>query len=148
MRSRCVIALAAAVTLVGCAPKNDGSQDKQTALAKTPTELAAYAGHTAYPATMPASNDLRAAAIIGSKGDVLKIYNFSSTPLRNVDVWVNGAYVQHVDGIPAQQNSVSIKTEDLYNGLGKSFASQKEPVSRVQIRTMDGFYNVMGPAAE
>ena len=138
------------LSIVGCGPKNSGgagSNEKMTAQAPTPTELAAYAGHATYPSSQQANNDLRAAAVVSPNRDAIKIYNFTAQPLRSVDVWINGAYVQHVAGIPPQ-GSVTVRSTDLYNGLGKSFASQQEPVSRVQVKTSDGFYNVMGPASE
>ncbi|HZL35629.1 MAG TPA: hypothetical protein VFC78_09995 [Tepidisphaeraceae bacterium] len=141
--------LAIAVGVAGCGPKNGGGAggDKMTTQAPGPTELAAYAGHAVYPANQTATNDLQTAAIVTSSRDTLKIYNFSGHALRNVEVWVNGAFVQHISGIPAQ-GSVSVKSSDLYNGLGKNFAGQKEPFSKVQLKTPDGFYNAWGPAAE
>jgi len=68
-------------------------------------------------------------------------------PIRAVNVWVNGSYVQPINGVAAQSKAV-IRTDKLYNGLGNTFASRNEEVARVQIETQDGVYNVMGPATE
>jgi len=77
----------------------------------------------------------------------LRLYNFSNNPLAQVDVWVNGAWMQHVRGIGAS-GSVIIKTADMYNAFGKNFASQSEPVTRVQLVIGDKFYNTMGPVTQ
>jgi hypothetical protein len=77
----------------------------------------------------------------------IKIYNFESNPIRAVNVWVNGSYVQPINGIAAQSKAV-IRTDKLFNGLGNTFASRNEEVARVQIESTDGLYNVMGPATE
>jgi len=111
-----------------------------------PTELAAYAASHEYPATRP-SNDLRVAALVNSDRSEIKIYNFTNDPLADVDVWVNSSWTQHVRGIGAN-GSVVVKTSDLYNHFGKSFAGQAEPVSRVQLNLAGSFYNVMGPVTE
>ena len=147
---RTSLIVVAVLLVAGCGAKQPGgsaSNEKMTAQAPTATELAAYAGHATYPSSQQANNDLRAAAVVSPGRDAIKIYNFTAQPLRSVDVWINGAYVQHIGGIPPQ-GSVTLRSADLYNGLGKSFASQQEPVSRVQVKTADGFYNVMGPASE
>ena len=94
-------ALLAMGCMVGCASQSGMNSGKVTAQEQTPTELAAYAGHATYPTTLPASQDLRAAAIVGPGKKYIKIYNFSTEPVRDADIWVNGAFVQHIDGIAA-----------------------------------------------
>lgn len=144
MRRTCLsIVLACAA---GCATSGVNNNGKLTAQEQTPTELAAYAGHATYPTTMPAQ-DLRAAAIVGPGKKYIKVYNFSAEPVRDADIWVNGAFVQHIDGIAAQ-SSVTLRSDQIYNAMGKNFASQDEPVSRVQLKSADGLYTLQGPAAE
>jgi hypothetical protein len=156
---RYTLAILAAAALGGCTGQNNGDtskaqavaddhgpHDRMTAQAPTPTEMAAYAGAHVFPSNMTAS-DLRAAALVSSDRSAMKIYNFGAQPLHDVEVWVNGAYVERVEGIPAS-GSVTLRTSNLYNGLGKNFASQSEPVSRVQIRDREGLYNLLGPASE
>jgi hypothetical protein len=96
---------------------------------------------------MQAKMDLAVASIVGPDKSTIKIYNFSNDDLRGVDVWVNGSYVQHVSGI-SPQSSVMIHTSELYNGLGKSFAGQSEPISKVQVQSDQGLYTTWGPAAD
>ncbi|MDB5174062.1 MAG: hypothetical protein JWN51_2835 [Phycisphaerales bacterium] len=151
-------AVLAAGLLAGCAAQNsdtnkgaadgaNGPAARMTADAPTSTEMAAYAGAHVFPSNLAPSSDLRAAALVTPDRSAIKVYNFSSQPLRDVELWVNGAYVQRVNGIPAS-GSVTIRTTNLYNGLGRNFASQSEPVSRVQIRNSQGLYNLLGPASE
>jgi hypothetical protein len=113
----------------------------------TVPELAAYAGHAKFPADQAPKTDLQLASILSADKSTIKIYNFSTDPLRNVDVWVNGSYVQHVAGI-SPQGSVLIHTNELYNGLGKNFAGQSEPVSKVQVSSDHGLFSTWGPASD
>ncbi|HEX4125204.1 MAG TPA: hypothetical protein VHY37_10800 [Tepidisphaeraceae bacterium] len=113
---------------------------------QTQEELSAYAGHASYPATMPASNELKAAAMVSPDQKMLKIYNFGHEPIDNADVWVNGSFVYHVNTV-APDSSVTISASQLFNSAGASLSSQGTPVSRVQIKTENGLYNLMGPAA-
>ncbi|MDB5354360.1 MAG: hypothetical protein JWN24_813 [Phycisphaerales bacterium] len=152
-----VLAAFAAAAIAGCASTNsDGGKTsatepngpaRMTAEAPTSTEMAAYAGAHVFPSNMTPSSDLRAAALVSADRNAIKVYNFSGEPLHDVEVWVNGAYVQRVQGIPAS-GSVTIRTINLYNGMGRNFASQSEPVSRVQVRDSRGLYNLLGPASE
>jgi hypothetical protein len=140
---RTALVLVAAGALAGCSA--GVSLTPNASSNQPPEQLAAYAGHASYPSTMPASDDLKAAALV-SGSSVLKIYNFGRDPINDADVWVNGAFVYHVDDIPPQ-SSVTIPTAQLYNGSGVSFASQGGTFSRVQIKTATGLYNLWGPAA-
>jgi hypothetical protein len=114
--------------------------------AMSDTQLAAHAGNAKFP-TSRATDDHRVAAIVSRDRRIIKLYNFESAPIRAVNVWVNGSYVQPINGIAGQSKAV-IRTDKLYNGLGNTFASRNEEVARVQLETQDGLYNVMGPATE
>jgi hypothetical protein len=142
---RTTLILLASAAVSGCAasasftPTASSSADSQT-------QLAAYAGRVSYPTTMPASNDLKAAAMVTADQKTLKVYNFGRDPITDADVWVNGAFVYHVDNI-APQSSVTIPSGQLYNSVGASLASQNEPISRVQVKTGNDLFNLWGPAA-
>ena len=139
------IALAAVASLAGCSA--NAQLGNSTSRPTTPTQLAAYAGRAEYPRESRARDELRAAAIVSRDKGAIKIYNFEDQPLRDMDVWVNGSFVHRVDGI-APGTSVAVRTRDLYDAMGNPFSAQNEEVSRVEIRTMEGLYRVMGPAAE
>lgn len=131
----------------GCAPTEKADTTaKQTVIAPSATELAAYAGSHTFPTTRP-SDELRVAALVSSDRGSIHIYNFSNAPLPEVDVWVNGAWVQHVRGISGNGH-VIIRTAELYNSFGKNFAGQAEPVTRVQFVVGDKFFNAMGPVTQ
>jgi hypothetical protein len=157
--SRQAVAVILMAVLFGCAGGNRNRSSTPTtsastsaaavtppAEAMTDTQLAAHAGNAQFPNTRP-SDDRRLAAVVSRDHKTIKIYNFESNPIRAVNVWVNGSYVQPINGIAAQSKAV-IRTDKLYNGLGNTFASRSEEVARVQIETHDGVYNVMGPATE
>jgi hypothetical protein len=154
------LALVALAGLAGCAAQS-GSQPQ--AASNSPqssqmmaagesqgpnqAELAAYAGAHQYPSTQPAKNDLRAAAIIDASQGVIKIYNFGTEPIRDADVWINQAYVRHVNAI-APGSSVSVQMSNLYNGVGQQFSTRGEHVHLVQIHQDHGLYTLMGPVAQ
>lgn len=140
------LALAGAAALAGCQANEMADGNKQTAQAPTDTELAAYAAAHPFPSSQQAQ-DSKIAAIAAPDRASIRLYNFSDKPYSEVDVWVNGSWVQHVRGIPAN-GSVVINSVNLYNAFGKNFASQKEPIARVQIRTENGMLNAMGPIAQ
>jgi len=110
------------------------------------TQLAAYAGNARFPSTQSRDSG-KVAAIVSKDRRTIKIYNFEGQPLRTVNVWVNGAYVQPLQGIPAQGRAI-IRTDKLFNGLGDTFAKRSEEVARVQVETREGVYNLLGPATE
>jgi hypothetical protein len=156
--SRQAVAVILMAVLFGCAGGNRNRPEAETASASAPggftppaeamtdTQLAAHAGNARFPSTQP-SDDRRLAAIVTRDRKTIKIYNFESNPIRAVNVWVNGSYVQPINGIAGQSKAV-IRTDKLFNGLGNTFASRNEEVARVQLEATDGLYNVMGPATE
>ena len=153
MRRQAVAVILMAV-LFGCAGGNrnrssaTGASGSVTppAEAMTATQLAAHAGNAKFPDVRP-TNDQRIAAIVSADRRTIKLYNFDTTPIRAVNVWVNGSYVQPINGIAGQSKAI-IRTDKLYNGLGNTFASRNEEVARVQLETQDGLHNAMGPATE
>ena len=114
--------------------------------AMSDTQLAAYAGNAKFPQSRP-RDDWKVVAIVSKDRRTIKIYNFEGQPLRTVNLWVNGAYVQPLQGVPAQGRAI-VRTDKLFNGLGDTFAKRSEEVARVQLETRDGLYNLLGPATE
>jgi hypothetical protein len=155
MLRQTMVALFVATLAGGCAggsrpasgsASKSGSEMDPPAEAMSDTQLAAYAGHAKFPTTQAQNND-KIAAIVSGDRKTIKIYNFENQPLRAVNLWVNGAYVQPIQGVPAQGRAI-VRTDKLYNGLGDTFAKRSEEVTRVQIETRDGIFNVLGPATE
>ena len=138
------IALAGAI-LAGCSTsasvenpfKGDDTQK---------TQLAAFAAQSQYP-NKQASDDLRAAALVDRKEGTIKIINSTSQSLTDAKLWVNGAFVTHVDTVPAR-GIVTIKRENLYDHNGIPLAKANAGISKVQLEVGDKFYNLEGPAFE
>src|SRR4051812_39001818 len=138
------IALAGLV-LVGCStsasvdnPFNGGDKEK--------TQLAAFAGQSQYP-NKQAADDLRVAAVVNRNEGTIKVVNSTQQAITDAKLWVNGAYVIHIDTIPGR-GVVAIKRENLYNKDGLSLAKANVGVTKVQLETADKFYNLEGPAFE
>jgi len=115
--------------------------------AATSPELAAYAASHPFPDKVTTNDQWKAAAIVNRSAGMVKVYNFDSRPIRDAEIWVNKAYVQRVGGI-APNSSTLIRFDELYNGLGQSFANPTSPVSTVYIRMDGNVYSVLGPASE
>jgi len=158
------LSLVAMLAMVGCASQGSQSpqantgqgqwNNPQPALAgdtppQTPNEaeLAAYAGAHQYPSTMPARSDTRAAAIVDGSQKLIKIYNFGTEPIRDADVWVNQAFVRHVNAI-APGSYVTVQMSNLYNGIGQQFSARGEHVNLVQIARDHEVQTLLGPAPQ
>jgi hypothetical protein len=155
MLRRSLVAVFVASLAAGCAggrpaaragSSGNGNGMDPPAEAMSDTQLAAYAGNAKFPTTQ-AQTSAKVAAIVSGDRRTIKIYNFENQPLRAVNLWVNGAYVQPIQGIPAHGRTI-VRTDKLYNGLGDTFAKRSEEVSRVQLETGDGLYTLLGPATE
>ena len=110
------------------------------------TQLAAFAAQSQYP-NKQASDDLRATALINRKDGTIKIINSTNQALTDARLWVNGAFVTHVDTIPAR-GMLTIKRENLYDSHGISLAKSNAGITKVQLEAGDKFYNLEGPVFE
>jgi hypothetical protein len=137
--------LLATIAIAGCESQTDSA--RMANVAPTSPELAAFAGAHQYPTTMPTSDHFRIAAVVNRVNGTIKIYNFDTHPVRDANVWVNQAFVEHINGI-APRSSVIIRMANLYNSLGQSFANLDSPVTLVQIEMDNGLLTAQGPAAE
>lgn len=146
---RTTLIAVALLAAAGCAPQNDGSSNsaRATTQAPTVTELAAYAASRHFPTSAPSQADLHVAAIVNRSTGIIKLYNFDAAAIRNIDVWVNQAFVLHVAAL-APNASVEIKLADMYNAVGRNLASQNEPIRQVQLVIDGSVHNALGPASE
>ena len=146
--------LAVGMLVIGCA--GGGNRQKAAsnatptmdppALAMSDTSLAAHAGGTTFPSAQP-TDGRRVAAIVTADRRTIKLYNFENEPIRAVNVWINGAYVQPLRTIPAHSKA-PIRTEKLFNKDGYRFSERGEEVNRVELETSEGLFNALGPATE
>ena len=152
-----LLAAMALAAIAGCStespqPQSSNSNPQPVAVApqpKAPTEaeLAAYAGAHPYPTDQQAKGEVRAAAIVDKNDQVLKVYNFGTEPIRDANVWVNQAYVRHIDAI-APGSFVKVQMSHLYDATGQAFTAKNEHVMLVQLELDHQLHSVMGPAPE
>jgi PBP1b-binding outer membrane lipoprotein LpoB len=135
----------AGLFLVGCSTsaqvknpfKSDDSQK---------TQLAAFAGQSQYP-NKQASDDLAVTALVNKKDGTTKIINSTPQAITDAKIWINGAFVTHVDTIPAR-GMTTIPRENFFDRNGISMAKSSTGITKVQMETADKFYNLHGPAFE
>jgi hypothetical protein len=144
--SRQAVAVILMAVLFGCAGGNRSRSSTATtsestsggvtppAEAMSDTQLAAHAGNAQFPNTRP-TDDRRLAAVVSHDRKTIKIYNFESNPIRAVNIWVNGSYVQPINGIAAAG-----PTDMLYN-VGQRARQRGRPGAD---RDADGVHT-MGP---
>src|SRR5215212_6269094 len=94
------------------------------------TQLAAFAAQSQYP-TKQASDDLAVAALIKGKDGDIKILNTTQQAINDAKVWVNGAYVTHIDTIPAR-GTTTVQRDNLFNRDGISLSKSNPAISRAQ----------------
>jgi hypothetical protein len=141
------LALLAVFLIAGCESSGGKPAAQSGPVGPTDTERAAYAASVHFPGSAQPRTDVPVMALTNPSNNSIRVYNFSDRPMRNADVWVNQAFVSHLEGIPAR-GGVMLHTTDFYNALGSSLASQTQPFRQIQIRTPEGIYNVWGPLSE
>lgn len=139
---RLIAASLSILLIAGCASDNSTSP---SAAGPTDTERAAYAASVHFPKEAPMRSEI--AAVSMPSEHAVKIYNFSTRPLRNVNVWINQAFVMHINGMPAR-GSVTLNTANFYNALGSSLVKENQGIRQIVINSDEGVYSVMGPLSE
>ncbi len=134
------IALGAFI-LIGCSSVNPFKSDDSQK-----TQLAAFAAQSQYPSKQ-ASDDLRVTALVHKDDGSIKLINTTQQTINDTKLWVNGAFVTHVDTIPSK-GVVTIKRENLYDQKGISMAKANSGITKVQLEQGEKLYNLEGPAFE
>lgn len=141
-----IVTLALA-SVAGCAASTSikpvGMNDKNSETA----QLAAYAATAELPKDVQPKDNLRAAAIVDRQDNSIRIYNFTDKPLNAGNIWINHAYVQRLETVPAH-GSVTLSRSHFYDHTGRSLAKTDIPVNNVQIQWDNDVYNLMGPVYE
>ena len=88
--------------------------------------LATYAVRedNAYPEQLSPQPGLRVHAVVARNGDWVKLYNFTGEPLRDVKVWVNGAYLAPLASLAVDQ-SATLRRGQFFNRHGVSLAQDR-----------------------
>ena len=141
---RTALSIVTAVALAGCSASTSFHPQSSSTRADETAQLAAYAATAEYPTRSPAKEDLRAAAVVNRDNGSIRIYNFTDRPLTGANVWINGAYVQRADTIPAR-GSVALSRNRFFDRSGTNFASGNAPINRVELQFDNDLYMLMGP---
>ena len=119
--SRPILLALAAVALAGCAGRASLFPNDDPQLHKSSAQFAFNAAKQfPYPADAPSGGDALAQAEVGYALDHLDLVNLSPTDWTDLNVWVNGTYVVHLD--------------DLKGGT----ADQPPPVLKIPFRAFFG----------
>ncbi len=133
-----------AIALAGCTSNvqtnNPGPSDD--------AHLAAFAANTNYPTTQPQidQSKLTVGALIPPNSDSIQIVNYSDQAVNPSNVWINGAYVQHVETIPPH-GVIALKKSDFYSKSGDVLTSSGVTINQVQIEVDGQLYNALGPVS-
>ena len=139
------IAASLSILLIAGGASDNSTSSAAAGAGPTDTERAAYAASVHFPNEAPMTSEI--AAVSMPSEHAIKLYNFSTHPLRNVNVWINQAFVTHLSGIPAR-GSVTLNTANFYNALGSSLTKENQGIRQVVIKSDEGVYSVMGPLSE
>lgn len=106
-----------------------------------------YAATAKYPGETRTSDAIQLTAVDDPDNDKLTIYNVSDNAIGPGTIWVNGAFVHRIDGIPPR-GAVEIEhVELLQAGPGTGdLDSVNQSARKVEIQTRDGLFTVQGPS--
>ena len=130
-----ILAIATFVGLAGCTPVQEKHESNQ---------LAATAARTPYPSTMQAKQSDRVGAIIDRAGNSIDLANFGNIQIHDADVWINNAFVYHIDTLPSN-GYLRLNLGSFYDQSGNAFGTHNVRVNSVQIAAKDTLWTLMGP---
>jgi hypothetical protein len=137
-------ALGLAFVTVGCTADRPSQVEPDTRAA------IGYAATAHYPST-PAqrSDQVLAAAVNYPSTKQIEILNLTQNAIPTPSVWVNGVYVRRIETIPPQ-GSVTLRYANLLQAgqAQNDFSMMQQPVTKVEMETSSGFYQVLGPAVK
>ena len=130
--------------VTGCAGRTELIPNSEPALRKTPPEFAADAARRfPYHADAPQAGPAQARAQIGYGVDRIEIVNHSTEDWKDVELWVNRAYVIH---LPTMQKGElkSIPFQAIFNDKGQSFPTdfRRNHVDTLEVYKGGALYQV------
>ena len=139
------MAASALALVVGC----EGKADKVSSVQPEARQAISAAATARYPGNPTTSRDVQAAAINYPEKKVVEIYNLGNTSIPPGNVWVNGSYMTHVDGI-APKSYTAVKYGQLLEAgtPANDLKSLNQPVAKVEIQTDKGLFSVQGPSVK
>jgi hypothetical protein len=139
----CCLTIAA---LAGCTDKPSLFPNSDPTLRKTKAEFAADAKkRVPYPGA--ATEEANGVASVDVVYDKIQLTNLSSEEWKNLEMWVNQAYVVRVPKVEAKGTGIGIRTLDfqmIYNAKGEHLPTNndKYPIKSVEIRRNGVMYKV------
>lgn len=144
---RYTLLILAAVAVAGCASEGPLEKMSGTPSSAEQAQLAAQAASVEYPMNTKSAGQLQSAAIVNRDKHTITIRNFGDQNLQNVNVWVNGAYVRHVDSLPSH-SAITINEAQFYNRQGTNLLSDMVSVNKVQVQSNNQLWDLQGPQVE
>ena len=127
--------------LVGCTTNEVGR------VGASPRAEITYAATAKYPGEARTSDAIQLTAVDDPDDNVMTIYNVSDNAIGPATVWVNGAFVHRIDGIPPRGAVEINHVELLQAGPGTGdLDSVNQSARKVEIQTRDGLFTVQGPS--
>ena len=136
-----IVVIAIGGLLGGCTTNEVGR------VGASPRAEITYAATAKYPGEARTSDAIQLTAVDDPDANVMTIYNVSDNAIGPGTIWVNGAFVHRIDGIPPR-GAVEIKHIELIQaGPGTSdLDSVNQSARKVEIQTRDGLFTVQGPS--
>ena len=127
------ITVVSMAVLAGCKARPSLVPNSDPMLRKTNAEFAADAKKRhPYPADATKGPEAVARAQVGYDRNKIELANLSNEDWKDVDVWVNGAYVVHLPRVEKGKLK-TIHFPMLYNAKGKAFPSSGTLVKKVEV---------------
>ena len=129
--------------LVGCTDKPSLFPNSDPNLRKSKDEFAADAKKR-FPYPGAATQEVVGAAEVDVELNKIRLTNLSDEEWKNIDVWVNKAYVVHVPKVEAKQGVRTLEFEMFYDAKGGSLPTNndKYPINDVEILKSGTMYKV------
>jgi hypothetical protein len=136
------VAASAIALMVGC----EGKGDKVSGVAPEARQAISAAATARYPGNPTTSRDVQAAAINYPEKKFVEVHNLGNTSIPAGNIWVNGTYMTHIDGIAPKSYATVQYGQLLEAGApANDLKHLNQPVAKVEIQTDKGLFSVQGP---
>jgi hypothetical protein len=111
------------------------------------TKFAAYGASTTYPSNIPGDTAPSIGVEVQPDSKTLRVLNFGKETIGSADVWVNGAYVHHIDGV-APSSYQKLDLNEFFDHSGDDFTASNATVQTVQISAGGKLWTLLGPIVQ
>lgn len=133
------------VSIVGCSASTSVKPvGSNTNRVDETSQQASYATRARFPENSTLRTDLQAAAIVNPQKGTIQIINFTDKPLAPGNIWINRAYVQRFDSIPAR-GKIDLPRARFYDRAGQSLGGTTATTDSVQLQWDNDVYTLLGP---